>query len=512
MDADVQIIYDKLMSLDEKECLAGLEQFTRTKKVDELQLIIMALSLWGLTGEIRKSASRIMDSYSFPQDILNIHQQMKDEKITMAGFTKKVQNKNSPFFTDVLIIALYPINADYDGSRQREWFAGNTQHYSFCGSEDLDRRTYAVEQLCKLQLHNATEVICSTIPNRYNIEELDYLLRFIEALGIMGDEKAIDTLSNLVYYDTDLWDYIGRDAYDEIGGVYTVKRNRISKAALNSIYMIGGKKAKKELLDLICPEQFDGCYCGTQYWNDSHAKAEIPLFGLEILVKLLKKNAVKHLKKLRDFNYSSPNDSERIELLRRIDGLIKNLDARILPEKIYDKKFVISGKLMDHSRNELKEIIEMCGGKLLGSVSSNVDYLIIGSSPGNAKISKAFQLNIPTINENEILKMIENSRNGVDNVDASNNNDVTVLLNHENPMTRLNILKKIELKKKSFNVSLIGDLLHDEDKKVREQAIKLLIQSNEHDAIELLEEAELDREARKLRFNLLAREAAADLK
>ena len=47
---------------------------------------------------------------------------------------------------------------------------------------------------------------------------------------------------------------------------------------------------------------------------------------------------------------------------------------------------------------------------------------------------------------------------------------------------------------------------------MREQAIKLLIQSNEHDAIELLEEAELDREARKLRFNLLAREAAADLK
>lgn len=75
------------------------------------------------------------------------------------------------------------------------------------------------------------------------------------------------------------------------------------------------------------------------------------------------------------------------------------------------KTFLISGVFENFSRDELKEKIEKNGGKMLGSISSKLNYLVAGANMGPSKLEKAKSLQIPIISDDELLKMIENSNN-----------------------------------------------------------------------------------------------------
>ena len=53
------------------------------------------------------------------------------------------------------------------------------------------------------------------------------------------------------------------------------------------------------------------------------------------------------------------------------------------------------------SRAEAKALVEKEGGKILGTASKKLDYLIVGDSkPTLKKIDKAKQLNIKILDEN----------------------------------------------------------------------------------------------------------------
>jgi len=66
--------------------------------------------------------------------------------------------------------------------------------------------------------------------------------------------------------------------------------------------------------------------------------------------------------------------------------------------------FVVTGTLAEFTRDEIKEFIQSNGGKVIGSVSKNTDYLVLGENPGS-KFEKAKSLNIKIINENELKKL-----------------------------------------------------------------------------------------------------------
>ena len=74
------------------------------------------------------------------------------------------------------------------------------------------------------------------------------------------------------------------------------------------------------------------------------------------------------------------------------------------------KSFVISGKFTTHSRDELKELIELHGGRNLAAVSANVDYIVAGDNMGPAKLKKAEKLGIPILTEEEFLALIAEDR------------------------------------------------------------------------------------------------------
>jgi len=71
-----------------------------------------------------------------------------------------------------------------------------------------------------------------------------------------------------------------------------------------------------------------------------------------------------------------------------------------------DKSFLVTGKLDNISRPEMKSLIEENSGTTLSSVSKNLNYLIIGERPTKRKIEDAKALKIKIINQDEFLKML----------------------------------------------------------------------------------------------------------
>jgi len=65
------------------------------------------------------------------------------------------------------------------------------------------------------------------------------------------------------------------------------------------------------------------------------------------------------------------------------------------------KSVVITGAFFVE-RKELVKMLEEIGASVSSSVSKNTDYLLIGEKPGNSKLSKAEQLNVPKITQQQI--------------------------------------------------------------------------------------------------------------
>jgi len=69
------------------------------------------------------------------------------------------------------------------------------------------------------------------------------------------------------------------------------------------------------------------------------------------------------------------------------------------------KTFVITGTLPTLTRDEAKEMIQLAGGRVTGSVSAKTDYLVAGEKAGS-KLSKAEKLEVPVLDEAELGKLI----------------------------------------------------------------------------------------------------------
>ena len=73
------------------------------------------------------------------------------------------------------------------------------------------------------------------------------------------------------------------------------------------------------------------------------------------------------------------------------------------------QSFVISGTFTLHSRDDYKSMIELNGGKNVGSVSAKTDFIIAGDNMGPAKLEKAQKLGVKIIDETEFLKLINHN-------------------------------------------------------------------------------------------------------
>ncbi len=105
--------------------------------------------------------------------------------------------------------------------------------------------------------------------------------------------------------------------------------------------------------------------------------------------------------------YFADEENRRIIDRLREAGVQLEAKARTLASnRLAGKSFVISGRFLNHSRDELKELIELHGGRNLAAVSANTDYLVAGEKMGPAKLKKAEKLGIRIISEEDFDAML----------------------------------------------------------------------------------------------------------
>ena len=103
--------------------------------------------------------------------------------------------------------------------------------------------------------------------------------------------------------------------------------------------------------------------------------------------------------------------ADNIEMIKKLEKLgvnLKNTKKEVeINGKLDQQTFLFTGSLPTLKRSEAEELVEKNGGRLLGSVSSKLNYLVVGEDAGS-KLDKAKKISsIKIMNEEEFLKIIQ---------------------------------------------------------------------------------------------------------
>ncbi len=204
-----------------------------------------------------------------------------------------------------------------------------------------------------------------SIKDIYHLENYKEMISDLEGFGRKSIEKLLKAIENSRYTDLSKFLY-----------------------AL-SIPLIG-KSASKDIAR-TCEYNID-IFRMTINLEQTNAFKNIEGFGDEMnksLVVWWNKNKYDFCELVQELSFAIPNDNN-------------------LSVNLFGKTFCITGTLSHYSnRNELIDVIERFGGKVVGSVSAKTDYLINNNKESeSAKNKKARQLNISIISEEDFIGMI----------------------------------------------------------------------------------------------------------
>ena len=106
--------------------------------------------------------------------------------------------------------------------------------------------------------------------------------------------------------------------------------------------------------------------------------------------------------------YNAFHEEHMQALIRRLEeyGVNTKYEKVQVDNRFEGMTFVLTGTLPTMKRDEAKAIVEKFGGKASGSVSKKTTYVLAGEDAGS-KLTKAQQLGVPVISEEEFLKMTE---------------------------------------------------------------------------------------------------------
>ncbi len=105
-------------------------------------------------------------------------------------------------------------------------------------------------------------------------------------------------------------------------------------------------------------------------------------------------------------NFFSKNIN--LKILNELDKVLNIQDTKVINKEglLRDKSFLVTGKLNNISRAEVKSLIEENSGTTVSSVSKKLNYLITGEKPTKKKIESAKALKIKIIDQEEFLRML----------------------------------------------------------------------------------------------------------
>lgn len=104
------------------------------------------------------------------------------------------------------------------------------------------------------------------------------------------------------------------------------------------------------------------------------------------------------------------DNNENLTIIKRMlaSGVTPTITGKKVGGKLAGKSFVFTGSLTRFSRDYARKLVEDQGGNVVGSVSKKTGYVVAGEEAGS-KLTKAQELGITILDEEEFLALLENS-------------------------------------------------------------------------------------------------------
>ncbi len=102
---------------------------------------------------------------------------------------------------------------------------------------------------------------------------------------------------------------------------------------------------------------------------------------------------------------SDKRNLDFISKLEKFGVKIKNYHSPILQNKLKGQSFVVTGKLETMTREEAHKKIVQYGGDVSSSISSKIDFVVVGDEPGS-KLEKAKKYGVKVLGEKEFTSLI----------------------------------------------------------------------------------------------------------
>lgn len=228
--------------------------------------------------------------------------------------------------------------------------------------------------------------------------------------------------------------FVGRDAMDikGFGSVYVIDLVRLGYIKdIADVFVL--KEHRDELIEqgIIGKEKnTDKLLDAIENAKNNEAYQLMTGFGIPNIGKAAAKSLLKHFKSIQAVGNASLEELQEVndigevsanyiyqffasestkEMLIRLKEYGVNMELQEVAsgDRLAGKTVVVTGTLPTLGRKEATELIEKNGGKAAGSVSKKTDYVLAGESAGS-KLTKAQELGIPVITEEEFLEMISN--------------------------------------------------------------------------------------------------------
>jgi DNA ligase (NAD+) len=225
----------------------------------------------------------------------------------------------------------------------------------------------------------------------------------IEGLGKKVIEQFWDL--NLIQKPSDIFE-LNYNKIQNLEGWGETSINNLKKNILKSklvtldrfIFSIGIRHIGQENAKVLA-EFFETINKFTQLFNLNSRK--------KILINLVDLDGIgeTQIESINNFFLNESNTTIIKELIDKLN--VSNYIKKNTSGKFSNKKLMFTGGFQSMSRSEAKVIAENNGGKVLGTLSKKLDFLIVGDTkPTKKKIERAKELNIKIIVEKDWNKIL----------------------------------------------------------------------------------------------------------
>ena len=315
---------------------------------------------------------------------------------SVPGMTEELDTRSVPGMTEVLDSRTVPGMTEELDSRSEPGMTEELDSWSEPGmTEVLDSRSepgmtkesvgsifYCTNPNCPAQLQKRLEHFCSRDAMDIMGMGESMISRFIE-------EGLLSSIPEIYRIDLHRVAQLDRMGEKTASNLKTAIETSKSRNLDRLIFGLGIRYIGARTASILA-----------EYFKDIESLLSTDIDTLTAIPEIGEKTA----STIIDF-ISNPNYRRLIEELTAL-GLNTKYSMEYSSENLSGKSFLITGTLSRQSRNQAEELIRKHGGKILGSVSKNLDYLIVGENPGS-KLTKAEKIStIKIIGEEELDKLI----------------------------------------------------------------------------------------------------------